>query len=511
MPLPLCLSLLLLAHCFLPMAHCPASQPAPAQPTPDQPRRMTVAQIEAAGIDAVNRGDLDQAEAYFKAHAEQDPTTFTPWYNLAAVASIRNNPGLAEQHLTFALARGFSDIRTLRRDPHMAALRGTDFFTELNTRWPDILQARRQADLASARQMAPRNTEARTLDRWKIELVSAHDETATDQAEAELALLSTWITDTVFTDLKADYAFTDDPFTDDPWATIVLPDRAEFARWAIATFGPGVREGLSSIGGAYDHNRRRLVAQDLGATLRHELIHVLHWRDMGRLNQTHAAWIQEGLASLVEDYDLTDAQQTADALTPAPSWRTNIVKRLNTARRLTPLEELAYTSMERLTTNRPLAQYAQSRAVMLFLHDQNKLTDFYRTYTQTYNQDPTGLHALRHTLGFDNQGDLEQAYQAWITSLPMIPETGSELPATLGIEIENGDGSGVRVTNLPAGARQRTGLSVGSFITAINNRPTRDLHELIRVLADYAPGDIITLSHRRGRLHHTTEVNLLPR
>lgn len=491
MPLPLFLLIFLLSA---------------SQPTPDQPRRMTAAQIEAAGIDAVNAGNLDQAEAYFKAHAEQDPTSFTPWYNLAAIASIKGDAALAEQHLTFALARGFSDIRTLRRDPHMAALRDTDFFTELNTRWPDILEARRQSDLASAKQMAPRNTEARTLDRWKIELVSAHDQTATDQAEAELALLSDWITDTVFTDLRAG-----DAFTDDPWATIVLPDRAEFARWALATFGPGARAGLSSIGGAYDHNRRRLVAQDLGATLRHELIHVLHWRDMGRLNQTHAAWIQEGLSALVEDYDLTDGQQTADALTPAPSWRTNIVKRLNTARRLTPLAELATTSMERLTTNRPLAQYAQSRAVMLFLHDQNKLTDFYRTYTQTYDDDPTGLHALRHTLGFTEQGDLEQAYQAWITSLPMVPETGSELPATLGIEIENGDGSGVRVTRLPIGARQRTGLSVGSFITAINDRPTRDLHELIRVLADYAPGDTITLSHRRGRLHHTTEVTLLPR
>jgi S1-C subfamily serine protease len=148
---------------------------------------------------------------------------------------------------------------------------------------------------------------------------------------------------------------------------------------------------------------------------------------------------------------------------------------------------------------------------MLFLLDQNKLTEFYRRYTQTFAADPTGMQALRETLNLPDQNAVEQAYQSWLTALPMVPETGSELPATLGIEIENGDGSGVRVTGLPAGARQRTGLSVGSFITAINNRPTRDLNELIRILADYAPGDTITLSHRRGRLHHTNQVTLLPR
>ncbi|MCH8507362.1 MAG: PDZ domain-containing protein [Phycisphaerales bacterium] len=292
---------------------------------------------------------------------------------------------------------------------------------------------------------------------------------------------------------------------------VILPDRAEFARWAISAFGPGVRETLSTVGGAYDHNRRSLVAQDLGATLRHELVHVLHWRDMSRLGQHHAAWIQEGLASLVEDYDLTDDSRTNGSLTPVPSWRTNIVKRLRNARRLTPLEELAETSMARLTTNRPLAQYAQSRAVMLFLLDRGKLTEFYRTYTETFDDDPTGLTALRDTLGHESQGDLEQAYQRWIDSLPMVAETGSDLPATLGVEVQNGDGTGVRVSALPIGARQRTGLSVGSFITAINDRPTRDLHELIRVLADYAPGDTVTVSHRRGRLHHTNEITLQPR
>lgn len=474
-----------------------------AQPTDgsSEHRRLTPAQLESQGISAVETGDLDRAETLFQQHAEQDPASFTPWYNLAAVSSLRGDLPAAEQRLTRALALGFSDIRILRTDPHMAAFRITQLFQDIDTRWPEILAARRESDLNAARQIVGRVHESRTLDPWKIDLLSSHDPTATDEATTEIERLAAWITDTVFTGLKPENAF-----NEDPWAAIVLPDREGFGRWTLATFGPGPGRGFSTIGGAYDHNRRRLVAQDLGATLRHELIHVLHWRDMSRLGQQHAAWIQEGLASLVEDYDIRDG-----TLTPVPSWRTNIVKRLHTARRLTPLDELAATSLDRLSTNRPLAQYAQSRAVMLFLLDQNKLTDFYRHYTETFAADPTGMTALRETLNLPDQNALEQAYQSWLTALPMIPETGSELAATLGIEIENGDGTGVRVTGLPAGGRQRTGLSVGSFITAINNRPTRDLHELIRVLSDYAPGDTITLSHRRGRLHHTSEVTLLPR
>lgn len=500
------LQIRLLTHCLLPMAYClllttPTLAQSPASPT--EPRRMTPARLEAEGIAAVKADDLDRAESLFLQHAEHDPTSFTPWYNLAAVSSLRADLPAAQDRLTQALARGFSDIRILRADPHMAALRTTRLFTDLNERWPEILQARRTSDLTSARQLVGRAHESRTLDRWKIELLSDHDPVATDQARDELELLADWFTATVFTDLRPD-----DAFAEDAWAMVILPDREGFARWASATFGPGVRDGISTIGGAYDHNRRSLVAQDLGATLRHELIHVLHWRDMSRLGQNHAPWIQEGLASLVEDYDITN-----NTLTPVPSWRTNIVKRLHTARRHTPLEQLAGTSMQRLTSSRPLAQYAQSRAVMLYLLEHHKLTDFYRTYTQTFDTDPTGLHALKITLNHATTAELEQAFHTWARALPQVPERGSDLTATLGIEIENGDGTGVRVTGLPGGggARQRTGLSIGSHITAINNRPTRDLNELIRVLADYAPGDTITLSHRRGRLHLTNEVTLLPR
>lgn len=461
---------------------------------------MSAQELERAGITAIEANQLDAAASYFQAQAEQQPDSFVPFYNLAAVESLRSNTPIAEQYLSKAIALGFSDLRTLKRDPHLENLRGLDLYKQLTQRWDELLNARRAADTAFAARLVPRNRESRSIDRWKLELVSTHGPVATDESQRELNLLIDWTTQRLFPETAQPNAL-----ENDPWIMVILPDRANFARWALATFGPGAKGGISGIGGAYDHNRRRLVAQDLGATLRHELIHVLHWRDMSRLGQEHAAWIQEGLASLVEDYDIEDG-----TLVPAPSWRTNIVKRQLDINRLTPIQELATTQMNRFVASRPLAKYAQSRAVMLFLYDLDQLESFYRTYTQTFDQDPTGLLALQQTLNLE-QPEIEQRYRDWLQALPTVAETGSDLPATLGITIENGTGDGVRVSDLPPGSRQRTGLRIGSFITHINNRPTRDLQELIRILSDYPPGETVTLTHRRGRVYSTSDVELLPR
>jgi hypothetical protein len=483
---------LLICFAWLTLA-CPAI----AQP---DTAGMNAGELERAGIAAIGSNNLDDADAYFRAQAEQLPDSFVPWYNLAAVEALRDNPIAAEQHLSKAIAMGFSDVRTLRRDPHLESLRDRDLYRQVTQRWQELLAARRTADTSFAARLVPQNRESRTIDRWKLELVSSHGPVATDDSEQELNLLIDWSTTLFFPETAKPNAL-----TDDPWIMVILPDRAEFARWAIATFGPGARAGISSIGGAYDHNRRRLVAQDLGATLRHELIHVQHWRDMSRLGQEHAAWIQEGLASLVEDYDIVNG-----TLTPAPSWRTNIVKRQLDINRLTPIQELATTQMDRFVASRPLAKYAQSRAVMLFLYDRGKISAFYANYTRSFDEDPTGLLALQRTLNLD-QPDIETEYHDWLRALPTVAETGTDLPAILGIKIENGTGDGVRVSDLPPGSRERTGLRVGSFITHLNNRPTRDLQELIRVLADYVPGETVTLTHRRGRVYSTSEVELLPR
>ena len=459
----------------------------------------TPAELESRGIAAMGEGDYEEAERLFGELIGLRPESFVGPYNLASALSMRGQADAAVSAMSTALALGFTDKAQLLRDPDLANLRKTDFFATLMDQWGELIEARRQADLKTVRPLIRKQLEARTDDDLRIELLSAHDAIATDQANAELTMLGAWAIDTLFTGLK------DQPLDDLPWVMVVLPDRPGFLSWAVTVFGPGVQGTIAGVGGAYEHQQRRLVAQDLGATLRHEFLHVLHWRDMNRLGQAHAPWVQEGLASLVEDYDLKD-----DKPVPVASWRTNIVKRTLDVHRLPTIEQLTGVEMQSFTAKRPLAQYAQARAVMLYLLDRGKLGDFYAYYCAHFDEDPTGYASLLAVLAFEPEA-LEQDYRRWVGQLGTVPETGDDLTATLGIGIENGSGDGVVVKDLPGSARTRTGLRLGSVITAINDHPTRDLFELIRVLGQYKAGDTVTLHHRRGKVHSSSEVKLLPR
>jgi len=455
-------------------------------------------ELESKGIAAMVDGDYTDAESVFRELIKLTPGSFVGYYNLASALSMQGDSNGSVDAMSNAITLGFSDINQIRRDPDLSTLRESVFYAELNSNWQALIEARRESDLKIVRPLIRKASEERSLEDLKIELLSAHDEIATDQAIEEINLLATWANTNLFSEIQSA-----ESIEDSPWIMVVLPDRTGFAQWAITVFGPSVRSNIGSVGGAYEHQNRRLVAQDLGATLRHEFIHVLHWRDMNRLGQSHAPWIQEGLASLVEDYDLS-----GDHVVPVASWRTNIVKRMSDVHRMPKIEKLAAIQMNAFTAKRPLAQYAQARTIMLYLLDEQKLGAFYSTYTQEYDVDPTGITALEQTLGKEID-EIEMDFRLWVDALDRVPETGSDLSATLGIEIENGNGDGVVVKALPGNARTRTGLRLGSVITAINGQPTRDLFELIRILGKYKPGQIVTLHHRRGKVHTTTKAKLL--
>lgn len=504
MPRRLAIALLLLPAALAAAAPRPsppaASVTERAEAIAEQRRRAS--ELAGVALRAFAAGDFARARDALLEQTEADPDEFTAWYNLACAEAALDHLDAAEAALTKAIEKGFDDVHQLRRDDHLAALRGRDLYRDLLDHWPAVLEARRNANLKRDEPLAGRRSERRTLDHLRLEIISAHDPVATDAAVTELTTLADWYLARVFLGVDTE------PWqSHHPWVDVVLPDPKSFRDWQLLAFGPDSTRGFTAIGGAYDHDRKRLVCRDLGATLRHEFVHTLHWRDMTRRGQRHAMWVQEGLASLAEDYDPGESGSPVFV----PSWRTNMLKRLLDAHALPTLAELTATPLGRFNASKPLAKYAHARAVFLYLLDRDRLTEFYAAYAATYETDPTGLAALRAAAGFEDQDALEADFRRWVGALPDVPETGSDLAATLGIEIEEGTGDGPKVVNLPAGARARTGLRLGSIITAINGRPTRDLSELIRVLGTYAPGDTVTLSARRGRVHTAHEVELLPR
>ncbi len=479
----------------------PVPEPRAAASNATPAQKAKARRLERDAIAAIAKGELERADALLEQQRRLTPGSHAVYYNLACVRSLMGLTPEAADMLAASIEHGFDDIHQLRRDPHLDAIREEPLYQQVVASWTDILDARRDANVEHVRSWLDGRYELATDDTLRITLLSAHDNASTLDSLNELNAIARWASDHAFAGLL-DPAIT----PDDPWVVVVLPNAKDFAQWSIGALGASAQGNFSKVGGAYLHDTKHLVAQDLGATLRHEFCHVLHWRDMTRRGQTHPIWIQEGLCSVLEDYDIRGT-----SIVPAPSWRSNIVKRQLDIGRLDTITKLSKYTQRDFSSRRPLAKYAQARTVFLYLATTGKLRAWYDAYTASYSDDPSGLKAFE-TVFAKPINDVEADYRDWVRALPMVPETGADLSATLGVELENGDGDGPIVVALSLDARQRTGLRPLDHITAINNAPTRDLQELIRRLGAYAPGSTLELSVRRGRARHETlRATLAPR
>lgn len=462
-------------------------------------------------VAALQAGDLAAAETALLEQLDHNPHSYHAHANLTGVRAMQGDADGAMNHLARAIELGFADKRYMETHRSLEVLRERDDFRRILAHWPEVLEAQRRARLETNRDLVGDVRTELELTGARTDVLSTYDERTTRDAAHELELVRTYAVGAL--------GFEDDA-DDRSWVVVALPNRARFRGWAVSTFGPGAVSGLSSIGGFYDHDAKRLISQDLGASLRHEYFHVLHWREMDRLGQRHPTWIQEGLASLVEDLDPVkrDGEGVIIEAEPAPSWRTNSVKRMLDANVLDDVEVLAGLSQARFGRTRPLAKYAQARTVLLYLSDLELLAAWYATYTTDaehgYDADPSGLKAIERVTGEELAG-FERGYRAWLADesggLAEVPERGDQLAAVLGVDVENGTGEGPVVRSLPPGARSRTGLRLGATITSIDGRSIRDLREMIRVLDQYEPGAVVTLGWRLGRVHRASEATLVGR
>lgn len=426
--------------------------------------------------------------------------SFVQAYNRACSLAAAGDLDNANAALARAVVLGFSDVRQLRRDPDLDPLRTTTEFALLLDQWPEILEARRSADIKRDEAWQSAKPERRTLDDLRVEVISGRDALDTDAAVEELrrvaALARAWFSE----------AFEPAHLAEDPWVTVVLPEPADFAAWARQTLGGDAQRGFASVGGAYDHDRRRLVAHDLGATLRHEFVHLIHWRDMSRRGVTDPLWVQEGLGTLVETLD---PPADGPLWTPAACWRINSLARLAEQRRVRPVAELAGLDSQRFASSRPLARYAHARGLLLWLRDRGVLDRFVRlTRARDADADPSALRALEEACGQDAEG-IDAALSEWARSLPPVAETGADLRVLLGVTLEEAGGVGVRIAERTPAANPA--LRPGAVITAVNARPVRDLKELMRVLGTLTPGEAATFTLRRGRLIEDARITLSAR
>ncbi|MCA9311427.1 MAG: PDZ domain-containing protein [Phycisphaerales bacterium] len=460
-------------------------------------RAADVEEIRERAIRAFAADDFQAAlDAYGELDEDQRHDPFI-LYNMACAHAMLDQPEQAAERLLDALSWGFVDLFHMERDAQLASLReGTTYRTILRG-WNELLQARADADMQVLRARFEDGYTFARDEALRLSYASAFDEATHADAIAQIEGVAGWVDETgIFALRDADPSME----RQDPWVTVVLPTREDFIRLV-----PSAR-----VGGFYERDRKRLVSQDVGPSLRHEFFHVLHWRHMDRIGQTHPLWIQEGLASLFEDVDGEPGDWTF-----TPSWRTNIVKRIDRTGRLYPWKTFFAMPDQRFMGVRPSANYAYARTVFLFLASRGVLIPWYRTYIDGFDTDPSGLTAMETV--FDKPvREIERDFRTWVRDLESVGEVGRPGEAGLGLQVGTGTGEGPVVTQVVAGSVRESSpegddrLRHRDVITAIDGRTVRTLDDLYRVLGEYEVGDDVTVTVRRGDRRLDILVRLVP-
>ncbi|MBL8745813.1 MAG: PDZ domain-containing protein, partial [Phycisphaerae bacterium] len=413
-------------------------------------------------------------------------------YNVACAQAMTGEHAAAAETLIDAVAFGFSDLFHMANDPHLDPIREEPSYAALIRGWRRVLDARGEADLKGARESLGPTYAYESDGALRLNFASAMTPESFAAARREISRTSIWASTALGLVGATDEA------RPDPWVLVILPTPKDFAKMI----------GSEGIGGYYDKDRKRLVSQDIGPTLRHEFFHVLHWRHMDRLGQRHPYWIMEGLAALLED-----VEADGEGYRLAPSWRTNIVKRLGRSGRLTKWKDLFTMDREAFMGPRARANYAQARAVLMFLHERGRLARWYRAYVEGFNQDSTGAAAIEAAMDQPLTAT-EREFKTWLDGIPFAGEQNRPGAAGLGVALGPGSGDGPVVSGIVAASRAiglgDERLRMRDVITAVNGRATRSLDEFHRILAEFEVGDEVRLEVRRGSRTLVVTMRLVP-
>ena len=277
------------------------------------------------------------------------------------------------------------------------------------------------------------------------------------------------------------------------------PDSEVFIAVATPADVKRAFEGSASTAGMYEHPLRRIVTADIGTVLRHEWTHAMHFGHMERLGQPHAMWVQEGLASLYESYDIADD----GSIRFLPTQRHNEARKAAAGRSVPQVAPMLAMKPDDFMARSP-ALYPVARSVFEFMADQGKLRRWYRRYVDTFAEDRTGRRAIEDTFGM-TLPEFEAAWRTWVLARPPVDTVVSRGDRDVGADVRDAT-DGVEVTRVARGsAAQRAGIRAGDVVVAVDGTPVRSAREW-RLATSSIRAPAITLTVRRdGR---RTEVTL---
>jgi hypothetical protein len=258
------------------------------------------------------------------------------------------------------------------------------------------------------------------------------------------------------------------------------------------------------IRGMYLHSARRLVSRDAGQSLQHEFVHLLHFAHMERTGQRHPIWVQEGLASLYEDYTL----RADGSIEFHPNVRFNIARRQVTSKTWKRWKDLVGLSGDAFMQDAERL-YPQVRSMFEFLARERKLEEFYRQLCRTSADDRDGSDAIERAFG-EPLATVEERWRTWMVERGAIDDSIDRNDASLGVSIED-VGDGVRVKSFVLkSAAKAAGLRVGDVIIEVNGVPVRNQDEMRLAVARLKVGETVAVRYRRDGSERSTDVTPRP-
>lgn len=464
-----------------PAATPPAAPAAPAAP-PGRGERTRAEQAVAA---AVAQRDWAKALAAAEEFLARHPDDAIMLFNAGCMLARLGRDDEAFQRLDASVDHGFADLGALDGDTDLAALRD-------DPRWAPL---RARVDAKDVRTPGGSRRGEEAFDAWKSKygekryryerddkhrmlLALALDPESAAQMKQMVERQIDQMVPLLFQDVQPDVVM------------LAIPHPLDF------------KDHFDSpnTAGVYEHRNRSLVSRDTGASLRHELVHVLHWGHMERLRQLHPIWIQEGLASLYEDYEWADD----GTIRFRPNHRHNMA-RLASMHGNAPPWPTFFAMSGAQFMERPEPMYAIARSIFEFLADQGKLGSWYRAYVQGFTAEPTGLKAMEVAFGLP-AAEVEKQWRRWVSARGAIDDVLSPEDPTLGLQAENSN-DGARITRVyrrsPAA---NAGLRIGDIIVKVGSESVRSVEELVLALSRAPEGRPLEVGYRRKGAYSSVTV-----
>jgi len=409
-----------------------------------------------------------------------NPKDASALYNMSCALSLLKKKREAVEYLIRAVDAGFTDFVHIETDKDLDNIRKERGYAELMKRRDAIQKDAAEKALANLKQEFGEGYAYEMDDKRKL-------------------IFATNLSMEVLQELKKRL----NRFADNHWAflfknrpsyyiTIVCPSVQDFRK----------RVPNPAVGGFYNPQNKILICLDKGGTLLHEFTHALHFADQDLRRQQHPIWLVEGLATLYESSKVQDKENVPMLI----SGRLEAVQSAASRGRHIPLAQFTRFSHQQYMQMAGLC-YAEGRYLLVYLHEQKKLKDFYHTYCdKEYEKDPSGVSALEAVFG-KPLSDIESDWRTWLLSIKGPQPLGPGGPY-VGVGAEEVD-EGLSVREVaPNSPAAEAGIQAGDIITAFDGEKVSTQGEFITAIAKHKPGDKVKLSILRQKEKLTVTVTL---